>query len=897
MIFIDKIKSVFTRSTSSNPSKWLVDWISGGTGSSSGVKVNEESALKFVPFWAAVRVISGTLSSLPFQVYKRNPEGGKEKIVNHRVYDLLHNRPNPYMDAITLIETRMAHVLTYGNGYAEIQRDGAGRPVALWPLLPDRTARKVDSSGVPYYEVMLGDGSTVDIPDYNVLHIKGLGFDGYTGYNVVDYNKEAIGYGVAVKEYGSRFFGQDANPGGVLEYPNALSDNALKHLQESWTSRHSGLSNKHRIQVLEEGAKWSPIGVNPDKAQALEVQRFSVDDISRIFNIPPHKLGSMDRATFCLPADVEVYTEGGNKSISDIKTGELVWSLNEDKKWELSPVLRSECTGEDEILNIRTTNRSFRANARHRVLVRRKYPVTKKANGSRQRVEWKDEYVQAGDLQVGDTIVTAKELPSGGVNIVDGRELTKEFMEICGLILGDGNVYDGSVSIARANNARYMDYYRCAIKETFVSYSTGLGENVGTVTTLRPVHVQEGDRQTRFSSVLAARELKKLGLSGTARTKRVPGWVFTASKDMRLSFVRGFLDADGSVDKKGRMSFSSCNEFMLSQIRHLCIGCGIPVTNLRCQEGIATLPNKELIAYKQYCFTCSDPGSNKNIGTNDPKYVDRIAKGKPFSKKDRKYPWFGGKGFDIEGCSLARISSIEIDPVEKVYDLEVANTHSFIANGVVVHNSNIEEQNIDFIQSTMLYWFRKWESEVNYKLFMPSEQKTAFAEILVDAMLRGNIKDRYAAYAVARQWGFLSVNDIRGKENMNPLGPEGDIYLQPMNMVPAGTEPEDGSDNDSTDEETPDAESEFKNMLKEQFNRVVTKQKGKKYDVKQREWAYKIMISSVRALVAVLPSDNVTAHEALSKTLVKYLNDERKINESDAESFADELISLIGGSV
>lgn len=285
------------RSNTANPAQWFINWVGGGTESASGVKVNAQSALSYTPFWAAVRIITGTIAELPFIVYSRLPGGGKDREQKHPVYSLLHDRPNGYMDALTFIETRQAHVLTYGNGYAEIQRDGAGRPVALWPLLPDRTARKI-KDGVPYYEVQLPAGGTVNLPDYNVLHIKGLGFDGYTGYNVVAYHKDAIGYGIAVKEYGARFFSGDGSPGGVLEHPKALTDPAKKHLEESWSAGHTGLKQAHRMAILEEGMTWKQQAVDPKQAQALEVQKFTVDDCSRIFNIPPHMLGSMDRATF-----------------------------------------------------------------------------------------------------------------------------------------------------------------------------------------------------------------------------------------------------------------------------------------------------------------------------------------------------------------------------------------------------------------------------------------------------------------------------------------------------------------------------------------------------------------------------------------------------------------------
>jgi HK97 family phage portal protein len=488
------------RSGTSNPAQWLIDWVSGGTESSSGVRVTESSALKYTPFWAAVRIISGTLASLPFIVYKREGKKGKDRAPDHRVYKLLHDRPNEYMDALTFQETRQAHVLTYGNGYAEIQRDGGGRPVALWPLLPDRTARKISDGGILYYEVRTQTGETFNLPDYNVLHIKGLGFDGYTGYNVVAYHKEAIGYGVAVKEYGSRFFSQGANAGGVYEHPNSLSPKARKNLEESLQLSHTGLSKAHRLMILEEGMKWNKTGIEPAQAQALEVQKYTVDDCARIFNIPPHKIASLDRATF----------------------------------------------------------------------------------------------------------------------------------------------------------------------------------------------------------------------------------------------------------------------------------------------------------------------------------------------------------------------------------------------------SNIEEQNIDFVTTTMLYWFRKWELECNYKLFMPSEYKKMFCEILVSGLLRGNMAARTAFYSNGRQWGYLNVNDIHEFENMNPIGPAGDVYLEPTNMRPAGTyKPE--PDKAKRD----DIRQAHRDLIASQLLRIGRK----KFTTNEslRNFANTILFEPVNAYASLFNRQN-ESRDILNKIIENRIVREKVQNNEDIEILADNILQEIGGN-
>jgi HK97 family phage portal protein len=187
-------------------------------------------------------------------------------------------------------------------------------------LLPDRTERKIDEQGKPFYEVKTQIGETFELPDYNVLHIKGLGFDGYTGYNVVAYHKEAIAYGIGVKEYGARFFGNDATPGGVLETPDSLTDKAFKRLKKSWEA-NQGLPNAHRIRILEEGLKYAKVGVDPQQAQALEAQKWTVDDCSRIFQIPPHKLGSMEFSK---------YNNVEQLQLDFVATTMLYWF----KKWE-----------------------------------------------------------------------------------------------------------------------------------------------------------------------------------------------------------------------------------------------------------------------------------------------------------------------------------------------------------------------------------------------------------------------------------------------------------------------------------------------------------------------------------------------------------------------------------
>jgi HK97 family phage portal protein len=288
----------FTGGNPASPQYWVRKMLGAAEESSSGIEVDEDSALRHSPVWAAVNIIAGTIGALPLKVYRRL-EKGKEVQPSHPIYRLLHDQPNPFMDALTFRELLQGHVLTWGNGYAEIQWTGRGDPIALWPLLPDRTEPQLNEKKELIYRVL--DRQTqrqAILPASSVLHIRGLGFDGLKGYSPIRYHIEAIGLGVATKRYGARFFGNGAQPGGILEHPGIVAEDKRKRMKESWEEAHQGLEQSHRIAILEDGMKWHQVGVSPEDAQAIETQKFSVSDIARIYQVPLHMLAELDRATF-----------------------------------------------------------------------------------------------------------------------------------------------------------------------------------------------------------------------------------------------------------------------------------------------------------------------------------------------------------------------------------------------------------------------------------------------------------------------------------------------------------------------------------------------------------------------------------------------------------------------
>jgi HK97 family phage portal protein len=212
-----------------------------------GVPVNEWNALTYSAIWSAVGQISSTVASLPLKLYKRLPDGGKEPFAGHRLYELLHDNPNPEMTSFVWRQISQAHLETWGNAYAEIERDSAGRPVAIWPIPPDRVDPMRDSRDRLVYRVRgdrLGD---IVIPAADMLHVPGLGFDGLKGYGVVQMARESIGLGLAAERFGGTFFGNGSTFGGFFEHPAKLSPEARQNIQESLT-KHSGPTRAHRAR-------------------------------------------------------------------------------------------------------------------------------------------------------------------------------------------------------------------------------------------------------------------------------------------------------------------------------------------------------------------------------------------------------------------------------------------------------------------------------------------------------------------------------------------------------------------------------------------------------------------------------------------------------------------------
>ena len=208
------------------------------------------------------------------------------------------------MTSFVFRETLMSHLLIWGNAYSQILRDRSGQVIGLYPLLPDQMSVHRSEKGKLYYvynryeedNPNFQEKGSIVLSQEEVLHIPGLGFDGLIGYSPIALAKNAVGMTLACEEYGSSFFSNGANPGGVLEHPGILKDPGK--VRDSWNAVYQGTRNAHKVAVLEEGMSYKQIGIPPEEAQFLETRKFQINEIARLFRIPPHMVGDLEKSSF-----------------------------------------------------------------------------------------------------------------------------------------------------------------------------------------------------------------------------------------------------------------------------------------------------------------------------------------------------------------------------------------------------------------------------------------------------------------------------------------------------------------------------------------------------------------------------------------------------------------------
>ena len=270
----------------------------------SGVRVDEKSAMQIATVYACVRLLAETVAGLPLHLYRmKDDTNSKERATDHPLYKLLYRQPNPEMTSFSFREVMMVQLLLWGNCYAQIIRDGRNGIISLYPLLPENMEIDRDEKGEIFYtyhaytdEAPGENNKDIYFRNDEIFHVPGMGFNGLVGFSPIAMMKNSLGTTLAVEKYGSSFFKNGAQPSGVLEHPGVLKN--PEKIRENWSAVYGGANNAHKVAVLEEGMQYKPISLPPEDSQFLSTRQFGVNEICRIFRVPPHMVQDLDHATF-----------------------------------------------------------------------------------------------------------------------------------------------------------------------------------------------------------------------------------------------------------------------------------------------------------------------------------------------------------------------------------------------------------------------------------------------------------------------------------------------------------------------------------------------------------------------------------------------------------------------
>lgn len=306
--------------------------------SGTGLRVSADSAMRLTAVYACVRILSETMASLPFVLYRTDASGGKVRVTNHWLYRLFARRPNRFQNPFEWREMMQGHLALRGNAYNRIVSNTRGEITELVPIHPDRIRIEILPSGEFRYRVTDRSGSESVLPRGEVWHLRGLSSDGLLGMSPIEIARESVGMALAAQDYGARFFANDAKPtGGWIEFPGSFKDaEAKKVFRESYQQAQSG-ANRGKVLVLENGMKFHEVGVTNRDAQFLELRKFQITDIARLFRVPPHMIGDLDRATF---SNIE------QQSLEFVMHTMTPWA----ERWEAS--IEAELLPDDEGLEV-----------------------------------------------------------------------------------------------------------------------------------------------------------------------------------------------------------------------------------------------------------------------------------------------------------------------------------------------------------------------------------------------------------------------------------------------------------------------------------------------------------------------------------------------------------------
>lgn len=753
--------------------------------------------------YSAIMYKVKALFQLPLKAYSGNPNHPDPLPPTHAL-SALCRRPNPHSSFIEFQGLSTVYLNVSGNCYILLLRDDSGEVYRMYTLRPDRVfivprkgANLEDEDLVGFLYVKEGkqawmgmsesakeqalrEGHAIPILLEDMIHIKlpnpldpleGLGY----GLSPLSPGARPIDIDNKVTEFLKLFFDKGTMFQGLLSFDVPIDPNDIPKIRERWNEIYGGYENWNEIGILDQGGKYERITPTFQEMGFESIDGRNETRGTMPFGVPPILIGArvgLDRSTYCLPATARISTPSGSKFISEIQCGDIVWSLSGGSLIP-SKVTWSGHVGTKLLYEIKTKNRTLLVTGNHPLLVR----VPGNSNGSNSERHASTEWKRVDSIRLGDYVVEPRNYPDGKrQEAPDGTPLTNDLVQFLGAIIGDGTVdtSHGKIRMSIPPNDRVGDKYRSLAESMFVKVN---GDSIV---------ITDRERSFLFSSADEARRLDNWGFGGRAHTKRIPSWIYELPRDMKLSFLAGLIDTDGHIDSRGVMAIGFTSKDLTHDVRDLFISVGMQASNIaKYIRGPEVLPNPGIKdEYTFYEFVISSAKMLSEIPFSDPLYRERVNNNLHRFKRCGKDAQKAGLSEDL---GFYKVVSIEAKEIEDVFDISVEDNHCFIADGIVVHNSNYEQARTACWEDTLVPESKLFEAEYQNYLNRNDGSFVAYDYWAIPAL-------RKAIPELARAWANLVTNgvpkDIATRIVKLPLPPlpDGTVTYMNSQLIPVDEE-------------------------------------------------------------------------------------------------------------
>ena len=743
---------------------------------------------------ACIRWLQRTFPEAPYMMESIDKDGQWKQDSEHPLLNLLQ-QPNPYYDGLLLQMATIADFTLDGNAYWLKLRTQAGRIAELWWLPSVTIEPKWPMDGtkfIDYYDYRPGSATPLKIAPENIVHFR----DGFDPDNIrkgmsplKSLFREVFTDDEAANMTASLLKNMGV-PGLVISPGSGGAGLGDVEATKKWFKENFTGDKRGEPLVMGDITEVKTFGFSPRDMTLKELRRIPEERITAVLGVPAIVAGmgaGLDRS--CLPGDARVQMPDGVKLIKHIKAGDTVWSFK-DRQIIPRLVIHNWQKGIDTVYEVRTVNQRVRLTGNHPVMVRMPGRIGGGGNNTRQpSYEWRE----AKDLKVGDYVIQAISYPDvGGTTLPDGSQATIEMLRFLGALIGDGTVSTPGVRMAMPTADRCQSEYIGAAIRLFDKQAKNSGGNIAIQerTERAPIAIQVREKDFGFASAMWARILTEWGFGGRAHTKRVPGWVFGLSRELRLAFLAGLVDADGSIDKRGVLQIVLCNKELIQDLRDLAVSCGLHPSSLRMRlisGNCLPNPGKQML-YTAWGFVVSSAVQVSQISFTDRLYRQRVNTNQ---HRHKRHGFDGHKAGLTAELGFFNVLGIKALGQEPVYDLTVEDGHSFFSENILVSNTyaNYSEAREAAYESTIIPLQRIISSVIKNQLLSDFEDDLHLWRVgydLSDIRIlqedETKLIDRISRMVGA---GILKVSDAQAIAGV-PVDDSQDYYLRPFNVIAVG---------------------------------------------------------------------------------------------------------------